>query len=107
MSTAEVSTVSVWPSRSTRAPRQRSTSDMMLMSEMSGTLRMTVSPCPSSAAAISLSAEFFAPDTATSPASVLLPCTMMISSAMEASSEPDAMGSGVFSSIDTHRSGCA
>ena len=34
----------VWPSRSTRAPRQRSTSDMMLMSEMSGTLWMVVRP---------------------------------------------------------------
>ncbi len=67
----KVSTVSVWPSRSTRAPKQRSTSDMMLISEMRvGTLRDgAFPPWPSNAAADQLERpEFFAPDTATSPA---------------------------------------
>ncbi len=86
--TADVSTTSAWPSRTMCAPRQWSTSPMISMSEMYGTLWMTDSPCPSRAAAMSLSAEFLAPDTATSPRSVPLPCTMMISSAMEASSMP-------------------
>ncbi len=71
----------LWPSRTTVAPRRSSTSAIMPMSDMRGTLRSTDSPEPSSDAAMSLSAEFFAPDTVTSPARTPLPCTMMTSSA--------------------------
>ena len=52
---------------------------MTSISEMSGTLRMTHSPRAKMEAAMSFSAEFFAPETAHRPSSVPLPCTMIIS----------------------------
>src|SRR5436305_6443084 len=52
---------------------------MMRMSVIRGTLEITDSPVASSAAAINLSAEFFAPATATSPASRVPPTTRITS----------------------------
>ena len=53
--------------RSTRAPMARRTSAMVSTSEMRGTLESTVQPSASREAAISLSAEFFAPPALTVP----------------------------------------
>ncbi len=55
------------PRTSTAAPRCSSTSCMVCTSSMSGTLCSTLVPDPSSEAAISLRAEFLAPETATCP----------------------------------------
>ena len=66
--TAVVSMVMVPSSNSTTAPRYSSTSRMVRTSWMSGTLCRTLVPEASSEAAMSLSAEFFAPATATCPA---------------------------------------
>jgi cob(I)alamin adenosyltransferase len=52
---------------------------MIRMSVIRGTLEITDSPVASSAAAINLSAEFFAPPTATSPASRAPPTTRITS----------------------------
>ena len=79
----EVSTESEWSAPcSTVAPRCASTSDMISMSEMRGTLWSTVFPRPRIDAAMSFNAEFFAPEMRTSPFSTPLPSTM-ISSAIE------------------------
>jgi hypothetical protein len=52
---------------------------MMAMSVIRGTLEITVRPSASNATAISLSAEFFAPPTRTSPASRAPPFTLITS----------------------------
>jgi hypothetical protein len=52
---------------------------MMAMSVIRGTFSTTVRPSASSATAISLSAEFFAPPTRTSPASRAPPLTLITS----------------------------
>ena len=69
----------VWPSRSTVAPRHSSTSDMTTISLIRGTLCSVEAPWPKSEAAMSFKAEFFAPETLTSPERTLLPSTTMIS----------------------------
>src|SRR5215510_8127302 len=69
-------------SRVTSQPSRRSTSAMIRMSVIRGTLSSTVTPGASSATAINLSAEFFAPDTATPPARRAPPGTRMTSTAV-------------------------
>jgi hypothetical protein len=69
-----ISTVS--PVIETSQPSRRSTSAMMAMSVMRGTFVRTLRPGASRVAAISLSAEFFAPTTATSPARRTPPNTL-------------------------------
>ena len=76
-STSVASISSAWSVRTTRAPRPASTSVMTSTSAMSGTLVMRETPGASSAAAMSLSAEFLAPSTRTSPDSGRPPRTMM------------------------------
>ena len=71
--------IMVWPSRSMVAPRHSSTSDMTAISLIRGTLCNVEAPWPKSEAAMSFKAEFFAPDTFTSPERTLLPSTTMIS----------------------------
>src|SRR5207248_5467646 len=66
-------------SKCTSQPSRRSTSDMIRMSVILGTLEITDSPVASSAAAINFSAEFFAPPTVTSPDSRAPPTTRITS----------------------------
>jgi hypothetical protein len=71
-------TASPEPSR-TSQPSRRSTSAMMAISVIRGTLVTTVRPSASNATAMSLSAEFFAPPTLTSPVSRAPPWTRITS----------------------------
>ena len=69
------SIVTVLPSQTTPAPRCSRTSPMVKQSWIRGTLRSTVRPGASSAAAISLRAEFLAPETTTAPSRRAPPVT--------------------------------
>src|SRR5712692_10727833 len=63
------------PTKSTQAPTWRSTSIIVKTSAMRGTFVSTVRPWASSEAAMSLRAEFFAPETTTEPESRRPPST--------------------------------
>src|SRR5262245_58714995 len=79
-------------SKVTSQPSRRSTSAMIRMSVIRGTFVMTLSPGASSAAAISLSAEFFAPPTVTSPTSRAPPATRMMSTDAIVGGTPEPRG---------------